>query len=244
MGRGAPAAARNRGGHGEVLSEAEGRGHGLGRDSMKSWRVLGRSARGMDWVAGQCKFLFFSFLFFSFLPCSVLARLDYAIVHYVIDDGAISVDCRQHHTLGCPPRVGRACRVCCIRLVWRDDGNGIKYAGQPAQCPLLLEPGGQDPFTLGVGLDLKSSRLTGCASLSLAVGLLEQLDLLVGVDVEAAGREARDERTGQRVVCDGRVRVKAQGSPVVLVLEIVHDLAGERNLIGKVRRGSVLRRRR
>jgi hypothetical protein len=82
-------------------------------------------------------------------------------------------------------------------------------------------PRGQDPFALGLCLDLQAACLARSARLPFAVGLLQQLDLLVGVYIEALRWQARNERAGEWLVGDGRVRVHLQVGPVVLELEVV-----------------------
>lgn len=112
-----------------------------------------------------------------------------------------------------------------------DNAYSIKDLCQPAQRPLLVQPGGQYPLALSVCLDVERVAL---ACFFPAVGLLEQLDLLVWVDIEALRRQTRQQRPRQRLVGDGGVRMQVQVCPVVLVLEVVQYLAGERLLIRKV----------
>lgn len=58
--------------------------------------------------------------------------------------------------------------------------------------------------------------------------LLEHLDLLVRMYVDAVGRQTRDYRLGQgTMTVDWRHGVELQGGPVVLVLEIVENLRGQ-----------------
>lgn len=157
-------------------------------------------------------------------PWSVLAWLDDAIVHDVVDNSTVRVYRGQDDALGGSPGVVRILALAlALGCRWRNHVDGVKNTSQPPQRPLLVEPGGQDPFTLGLCLDGEAA---GCSSG--AVGVLQQLHLLVWVDIEALGGEARDQRAGQGREGEGRVGVDAQLGPAVLVLEVVLDLAGER----------------
>jgi hypothetical protein len=179
--------------------------------------------------------------------CSVLAGLHDAVVNNVVDDSAVCIDSGKHYSLGRPPRVCRAvlCRSGCLGRR-RNHVDCVKDARQPAQCPLLVEARGQHPLALRLCFDVEASVVGGglCClrSLALAVCSLEQLDLLVGVYVEAVWRQARDKRAWQRRIGEGRVGVDAEGGPVVLVLEVVLDLKGERLQTRQVRgTGQLLR---
>jgi hypothetical protein len=173
---------------------------------------------------------------------SILARLHDAIVNNVVDDGAVRVGRGQQHSLRGPPRVVWAGFGGGASSLWRGrhKGDGIEDLGQPAQRPFLVEPGGQDPFALGLCRDMQAAGLSGGFGGSpLAVGVLEQLDLLVGVDVDALRRQARHQRPRQGRARERGMGVHVQGGPVVLVGEVVLYLQRERLQLRKVRSGRV-----
>lgn len=175
------------------------------------------------------------------LDFSVLPRLDHSVLDNVVDYCAVGIDRREHYPLGLPPRVGRSILLFPILgpRLRRDHGGGIKDGSEPSQRPLLAQPRRQDPFALRLRLHLEPACLTLGAGLSRAVGVLEQFDLLVGVCIEAVRREAREQRAREQLIGDGRGRVLDEVGPVVLMLEVVLDLAGERVQTGQVRlRGS------
>jgi hypothetical protein len=85
--------------------------------------------------------------------CSILARLDYTIVNDIVDDGAVCVDCGQNHPLRCPPGILWGL-VCGCRSLRRDHADIVEDLSEPAQCPLLVQPGRQYPLVFGLRLDL------------------------------------------------------------------------------------------
>jgi len=155
---------------------------------------------------------------------------------YVVDDGAVRVGRTQQNPLCRPPWV--------VWAIWygssrpwrrRDEGEGVEDLSESAQRPLFVQPGGQYPFALRRCLDVQTAALCRrLVRLPLAVRLLQQLDLLVGVDVDALRREARHQWARQGLVRERGMRVHVQIGPLVLVLEVVLDLYGERLQLRKV----------
>jgi hypothetical protein len=181
--------------------------------------------------------------FFFHADASILPWLHNAVLDNVVDDSTVGIDRSQDYPLRRPPRVGRALRLFPIsRLrLWRHHGDGIEDGSQASQRPLFTQSGRQYPLALRLRLHVQPASLAVLARLSRAVGVLEQLDLLVGVGVKAVRRQAREQRARQQGVGDGRGRVLFEVRPVVLVVEVVLDLAGERVQTGQVRlRGSQL----
>ena len=165
-----------------------------------------------------------------------MAGLHHAVMNNVVDHGTIRVDGAQEYSLCSPPRVFGGFRGGRGTVRGRgNEGDGIEDLGEPAQCPFLVQPRRQDPFALGLCLDLQAALFSRLACFPAALGLLQQLDLLVGVDVDALRRQTRDQWAGKRLVRDGGVRVHVELRPVVLELEVVLDLDGERLQLRKVR---------
>jgi hypothetical protein len=162
-------------------------------------------------------------------PRSILARLHNSIVDNVVYHRAVVVERRKQQSLCLPPLVlliGLDLLVFILVLEQkfptacsRHHADIVKDLAEALQSPLLAQMAGQHPLTLAAQLGH-----TGLACIFLP---LQQSNLLVGVDVKALGREARDQRTREGALSGRRVGVDADVGPTMLVTEVVGYLERE-----------------
>lgn len=127
----------------------------------------------------------------------VLARLDHALVHQIVDNSRVVVKGGKHNSLGLD-----------ASLVI----NRVEDGGEAGERPLLGQLNGQNPLMLGILEQL----------LARAPFVGESLNLVVWMQVEALGGETSDQRPWLVwAVTDFQLR------PVMLILEVVQNREGD-----------------